>query len=1224
MNKKKILLLFFLIMLLLPTRAQELLSQDFESGVFPDKGWSAIQEPTAGGHWRSSDYIPLAGKFGLYIDEKRSSAVADYDPQKEEYVITPSIALPADVDYGFKFLWQAQSIGILEKKSYDLIVAVSEDNGATWTRIWWASDKESLERSGVIYPWANWSKNTSTVSLKNYKGKTVKIALIYKLIIPADGNMVKLDNVSVIPHTAIESPIVSGSTSYRFENAYIGVKQKSSESLFVTNQGIGELKINSIEGLTGTDFSTDLDPAKVSISSQNSQFFNVYFTPTEEGAASTTMVLKTNGGDLSIALSGSKTGFDAGYSLESFEGSEFPPTGWTNSKWTSSTVANSGDKAANANFENLATLTSPRLTLPTGNNNITFDYAVALGEEVEEAPVNDFYLEFSKNGGATWSTIWTSTDYADLPYTRVTVKTGSMVASDNCYIRWVYKISGTIDFETVCSSIYLDNVVLPPIYGANLKPTPVTNPVPAAGSVNQYVNDLKLSWRSTLHTNGYKLYVGTDSSNPTSVVNGTVLGKDVLSSVLNGLSYNTTYYWKVVPFNAQGDAENVQTWSFTTMEDMSISTFPYFNGFEEGGFPPVGWITSTTGAGSWSSTTSYPYDGKVSLTAYTYKDDNSAILQMPEIIVPTNTDIQISFVWGNGVPANLTKSTSETTVTGGDSIYFEVKTPGSEWKTLAICSQNDEVKKWLKQKVLLSDYKGQRLTARWRYHAMNVMKAGRAALDNVEIIYVSSKGVPVINFTEWVAGRNQISTRWNAGIANYKQTNYSGEIFNFSNEGEYELKIKSVGFKTEFFKPTILAADYVLPANKSTKFGIEFNAVKAQELVEDTLTIEFVDGQKIEFPVYGSAMGQNSYCYTFDNLQHGATVIPDFTTIDQDGFATVPLAGINYPGKGGAIAFKVINWETSDWRNVFPRSGNQVLAAFGADESTNTPTKESVDWLITKQLTPQDNAQLRFYAKSYAADDIWFASKLTVLVSTTTNDIASFTAVPTFTDVEIPAYADDKLFKECIVDLSQYKGQNIYVAVRHNVKGGLALFIDDLYLENFQFSAPGNRAPSFLTTPSQAAIKVGETYTYDFAVSDPDNDPVTITIKGLPKWLTYVPRTNGGTLTGVPTTSDNYLLKIEASDGALSTSQDVEITVDPKNGITGNVVNVVSVYPNPVTSVLHIVGATEKVTLSDITGKQVFAGEKVNEISVDNLSNGVYILKVYSEGSVYTTKIIKK
>ena len=1222
--KKKNLLLCLITFCFFSAKAQTLLTENAETGVFPPTGWTTIETPEARGHWTTAiGQSALNGNFSFYIDElppmTDGGGARQPDPQKKEFLITPAITLPAGENYGVRFLWQGQSIGILDRAGYDFKIAVSEDNGTSWDYIWSAANKEDLEASGIKYPWPSWSRCTSTVSLKDYKGKTVKIAFVYELMIPEYGNMIKLDDISVIPHNPIETPIVTGSTAHVFGGSYIGVKHKSATPLYLSNQGVGELKITAIEGLAGTDFSTDLDPANVSITSQDSYLFNVYFTPTETGGASTTMTIKTNGGDHNITLSGSKIGLDPGYTVESFDGVQFPPAGWAASNWNRTTRSNSGEYAVTAAFTNLATLTSPRLSLPAGNHPITFDYQVIVGEETGYYPENDFYVELTRNGGTTWSRIWISDDYEDLLYTRKTIQTGNALsASENCYIRWVSRVEGAIDFESVLSNIYIDNVVLPPLYGANSKPGTVNNHTPASDAVDQYINELLLSWGAVIHAEGYKLYLGTNASNPNSVLNGITLGKEELRYEVDGLTNNTIYYWKVVPFNAQGDAENVETWAFKTMEDKSISTFPYFNGFEDDVYPPVGWTSTTNSGRGWDRMGSYAYDGNYSLSVFVLDPNGYAILQAPDIVVPATNDIQISFVWGNALPAGLTRSSNSMETIDGDSIYFEVKTPGTAWTTLAFCSQESGSYQWVKQRVSLADYKGQRISVRWRYHAVNISRANRAALDNVEITYASESGVPVISFKEWNAGSIEVRTKWNAGILNFKETKSSGEIFILDNEGNADLEVESTSFDTPFFQATNLPAGTVIAVDATHKFGIGFTALSEQVEIKDTLRIQFVDGQVAKFAIEGSALPQNTRCYTFDNMEAFTTQIPDFKTIDVDAAATVPFMGIFFPGKGSAMAYQVLNWEEADWRNIYPRSGKQVLAAYGADNE-NT---EVQDWLISKRLTVLDNAKVRFYAKSYASNDMWNASKLSVLVSTTTDAQASFVEIPAFTNVEIPAYADDAQFMECSVDLSAYSGQQIYVAIRHKVSGGLALFIDDLYFENFQFAAPGNQAPVFLTTPPTNAV-LNAPYIYNFSVTDPDSDVLTITVKGKPTWLNYTPGTNSGTLSGTPTVAENYFVVIEVTDGEFTISQQVEID------LTGTGINIpttdkVVVYPNPVTSRLHIATVNEKVVLTDLAGKQVLVENNATELAVDALTEGIYILKIYAEDNIYTTKIIKK
>ena len=67
---------------------------------------------------------------------------------------------------------------------------------------------------------------------------------------------------------------------------------------------------------------------------------------------------------------------------------------------------------------------------------------------------------------------------------------------------------------------------------------------------------------------GYKLYFGTDGAGlttPTNIVNGTDLGNVLTYDPNPDLTAGTTYYWKVVPYNANGDAATCPIWSFTTL-----------------------------------------------------------------------------------------------------------------------------------------------------------------------------------------------------------------------------------------------------------------------------------------------------------------------------------------------------------------------------------------------------------------------------------------------------------------------------------------------------------------------------------------------------------------------------------------------------------------------------------------------------------------------------------
>lgn len=68
-----------------------------------------------------------------------------------------------------------------------------------------------------------------------------------------------------------------------------------------------------------------------------------------------------------------------------------------------------------------------------------------------------------------------------------------------------------------------------------------------------------------------------------------------------------------------------------------------------------------------------------------------------------------------------------------------------------------------------------------------------------------------------------------------------------------------------------------------------------------------------------------------------------------------------------------------------------------------------------------------------------------------------------------------------------------------------------------------------------------------------------------------------------------------------------------------------SVYPNPTTGIVNIQteGTVENAAVYDVSGRSLLQTES-NTIDIQNLSNGVYILKVTVDGVVKTTKIIKQ
>jgi hypothetical protein len=172
------------------------------------------------------------------------------------------------------------------------------------------------------------------------------------------------------------------------------------------------------------------------------------------------------------------------------------------------------------------------------------------------------------------------------------------------------------------------------IWSASVPPNPATGPSPADASTGQS-KTTTLSWTSGGGgPTDYDVYFGTGAS-------PAYIGNQATTTYNPGtLTYGTTYYWKIVPHNANGYATGCPTWSFTVMPDPTITTFPTSEGFEGTSFPPAGWVnTLVSGATGWqkvassSSPTTIPHGGSNMLfyNSYSMSSPSNAWIATPPI-----------------------------------------------------------------------------------------------------------------------------------------------------------------------------------------------------------------------------------------------------------------------------------------------------------------------------------------------------------------------------------------------------------------------------------------------------------------------------------------------------------------------------------------------------------------------------------------------------------------
>lgn len=173
---------------------------------------------------------------------------------------------------------------------------------------------------------------------------------------------------------------------------------------------------------------------------------------------------------------------------------------------------------------------------------------------------------------------------------------------------WDNSVAATANNATMT----LSNTVFPAsgltyVYSEIYPPLPALLSSPLNGSTGIPL-EVVLNWAPDLSGGGtptsYKVYMGTDNP-PTNIVNGLDVGNVLSYDPTATLTTNTVYYWRIVPFNYIGDAQNTPVWSFTSTLGLGD-----LQGFTTNGFGiPLGGVTvniNNPGSGANYTTTSGP------------------------------------------------------------------------------------------------------------------------------------------------------------------------------------------------------------------------------------------------------------------------------------------------------------------------------------------------------------------------------------------------------------------------------------------------------------------------------------------------------------------------------------------------------------------------------------------------------------------------------------------
>lgn len=122
----------------------------------------------------------------------------------------------------------------------------------------------------------------------------------------------------------------------------------------------------------------------------------------------------------------------------------------------------------------------------------------------------------------------------------------------------------------------------------------------------------------------------------------------------------------------------------------------------------------------------------------------------------------------------------------------------------------------------------------------------------------------------------------------------------------------------------------------------------------------------------------------------------------------------------------------------------------------------------------------------------------------------------------------------------------------------------------------------------------------------------------------------GATLSAyTATTSGNYKVEVTNSNGCSKLSASITVTVPCKEGeesISSTAYNV-SVFPNPAQSEIHIALSSKEnfeIEIMNAIGKSIIKTRNQKDIDISALSNGVYLIKVFTAEQVTMLKFVKE
>ncbi|GAB1467545.1 hypothetical protein MASR2M64_02180 [Candidatus Cloacimonadota bacterium] len=604
-------------------------------------------------------------------------------------------------------------------------------------------------------------------------------------------------------------------------------------------------------------------------------------------------------------------------------------------------------------------------------------------------------------------------------------------------------------------------------------PLAAVNPIPANLGVNAPIGT-NLTWSAGGGvTDSYRVYLGTDVD-ATNIVNGATQTGNTYNP--DDFTYSTTYYWKVVPFNQFGDALNCPIWSFTTLADPIVTTYPHTEGFDNLVTPnlALGWTTinANQDAYTWESVGSGAQAGSNAMrcryNATLAMDD---WLITPALHLTGEMNYKVSFYYranGSTSPEKL-------------SVYYGTAPTTQALTNLVFENLNVSSSTYTLAEVIIPITTTGNFYLGFQGHSN--MNMNYIYLDSFSISELIDVTNPPQNFAANVVDDNDVILTWTApqgivrDLLGYKL--YRGAVLLSTINSPATLTYSDMNLAVGNYSYTLVA--FYDGGDSAPAGPVQVTIAALLPPANLAGVVENYNNVHLTWDAPGTTPPVNNFTDGFETYPDFALTFAPWTLVDVDLSTTYGFSGITFLNSGAAMAYIIFNPATTTpaMTDVPAHSGAKMAASFAATTPPNN------DWLVTPSVPVVAGNVLKFWARTYVAD--YGLERFKVGVSTTGTAPANFTIISGASYISAPV-----AWTEYTYALDAYAGQSVKVGIQCVSNDAFIFFVDDVFIG----------APAAAKSYPEVAYQPG-TATRTLVSSNISRDPISEPTRALLGYKVY-------------------------------------------------------------------------------------------------------------------------